>query len=172
MAHHPKAVEPLAALPKIIGRDERGWVMIDVPAARNNTIFETTIGNKPLQLVAHTNHTMRVYVNPDPDITQPDEWESPAGSGNRMWIGSPLPKNPEKPEKPVKPLGKKKPEKPLGKKAIMATATATDAISHNDGTGQYDDNTGYEPHEASGEPRSSEPEKGNCAEHTCQHEYM
>ena len=35
----------------------------------------------------------------------------------------------------------------------MTTATATDAISHNDGTGQYDDNTGYEPHEASGEPQ-------------------
>ena len=82
--------------------------MIDVPAATNNTIFKTTIGNKPLELVAHTNHTMRVYVNPD--ITQLDEWEVPAGSGNRMLIGSPLPEKQDTSKK----LGKKERSKMRG----------------------------------------------------------
>ena len=86
MARHPKAValkfhfeKEETALPSIIGRDERGWVMIDVPASERATIHEMTIGNKPIVLVAQPHHVMRVYVNPDPDITQMDEWEVPAG---------------------------------------------------------------------------------------------
>ena len=75
--------------------------MIDVPAG--GTIYKMTIRNKPLELCAQPNHTMRVYVNTDPDITQLDEWEVPAGSGNRMLIGSPLPEKQDTSKK----LGKK-----------------------------------------------------------------
>ena len=38
-------------------------------------------------------------------------------------------------------------------KAIRATATATLAISHTDDAGQDEDNTGYKPQEAGGEPQ-------------------
>ena len=40
-----------------------------------------------------------------------------------------------------------------GYKAIRATATATLAISHTDDAGQDEDNTGYKPQEAGGEPQ-------------------
>ena len=70
-------------------RDERNnrWV-IDLPPL--NTIVKCTVacvgGSKNLELVGQADRSLRVYVNPKGD---PDEWESPAGSGDRMLIHSP-----------------------------------------------------------------------------------
>ena len=71
-------------------RDERNnrWV-IDLPPLPN-TIVKCTVacvgGSKNLELVGQADRSLRVYVNPKGD---PDEWESPAGSGNIMYVYSP-----------------------------------------------------------------------------------
>ena len=43
-------------------------------------------GSKQLELVGQPDQSLRVYVNAK---GEPDEWESPAGSGNIMYVYSP-----------------------------------------------------------------------------------
>ena len=79
-------------LPQIVGRDERGWVMIDGPPQGPNRwrLYKVNVGGKPLTLCAQIGHVMRVYVNPDPDIRALDEWQTPAGQGERIRVGNPV----------------------------------------------------------------------------------
>ena len=48
------------------------------------------VGGEPLTLCAQIGHVMRVYVNPDPDIRALDEWQTPAGQGERIRVGNPV----------------------------------------------------------------------------------
>ncbi len=71
--------------------DNRGWQVIEVEVFPETVIFkvEIQVANntfKKLELLSQQLR-LRVYVNPDLD--QPDEWEVPAGSGNRVLLSSP-----------------------------------------------------------------------------------
>ena len=71
-----------------MGKDERGWFIIDVDAHPSGKIFDVAIGNgkKKVLLVAQK-VPMRVYVHPAPEAF--DEWEM---NGERHRIGSPISK--------------------------------------------------------------------------------
>ena len=68
-----------------VGKDERGWFIIDVDAHPSGKMFDVTIGNgkKKVFLVAQK-VPMRVYVSPGPGAFH--EWEM---NGERHRFGSP-----------------------------------------------------------------------------------
>ena len=78
-----------ADMVKVIGRDERGWIVLDVkPNNGKPTIYEIEICGRHLKLVSQEAGVMRVYVNPTRGGY--DEWQTPAGTGKRLLVGSPL----------------------------------------------------------------------------------
>ena len=86
----PSASEGLSILPL---PDPRGWTVIEVQPLPETTIFrmELRSGNgdwKDIELVSQKS-LLRVYVSPG--LNQPDEWEIPAGSGNKFLVISPPP---------------------------------------------------------------------------------
>ena len=76
---------------RLIGKDRRGWLILEVDANDNETVYNVTIDGKNLSLVSQK-HTMRVYVAPAPEAF--DEWEI---GGQRFLIAPPL--EPELPKK-------------------------------------------------------------------------
>ena len=70
---------------RLIGKDCRGWHILEVDANDAHTVYELTIDGKYLSLVSQT-YTMRVYVDPAP--AAPDEWE--IAQGERLLVHSPL----------------------------------------------------------------------------------
>ena len=69
---------------RLIGKDCRGWPILEVEANDAAKVYHVTIDGKYLSLVSQT-HTMRVYVDPAPAGF--DEWE--VGS-QRMLVAPPL----------------------------------------------------------------------------------
>ena len=69
---------PPPQLPQMVGRDERGWLMIDVPpnVPGRHMMYKLKVGGKLLTLCPQEAHVMRVELNPDPDITAFDEWQT------------------------------------------------------------------------------------------------
>ena len=74
------------------GRDTRGWAVIDVYPSKTPKVIITKIDGKHLELVSQAKGILRVYINPQKEGF--DEWELPAGSGNRVEVGSP-PEDPD-----------------------------------------------------------------------------
>ena len=72
-----------------VGLDERGWDVLWVgprSASAPNTMYRVTIGNRVVEAVAQ-DEALLIYVNPEAGGL--DEWETPPGSGARMWVGTP-----------------------------------------------------------------------------------
>ena len=69
---------------RLIGKDCRGWHILEVDANDAHTVYNVTIHGKYLSLVSQT-CTMRVYVDPAPAGF--DEWEV---GGHRMLVAPPL----------------------------------------------------------------------------------
>ena len=68
----------------LIGKDDRGWLVIDVDANDNAKIYNVTLNGKYVSFVSQK-QLMRVYVDPSP--TAFDEWEI---GGQRFLVAPPL----------------------------------------------------------------------------------
>ena len=85
-------------------KTERGWAVIQIPACQPNCepmIFKCKVKDKQVELVQQEGVALRVYVNPD--IYEPDVWETPPGSGRIFHVFSP-----DAPTAPSRPLKRRR----------------------------------------------------------------